>query len=104
VSYVIAPDAFEEDCSRTALVVTARVAPPACTATIIDRQTSRSYGAVALRRNGDAWEVTAARPPGQDRPWARAKAQPAEAVPSAPVTRTQPRDATPRPEDLEPGD
>jgi len=104
VSYVIAPDAFEEDCSRTALVVTARDAPPQCAATIIDRRTSRAYGAVALRRIGDNWDIAAARPPGQDRPWARAKAQPSEAMPSTPVRRPQPRDATPRPEDLEPGD
>jgi competence protein ComEC len=103
VSYVTAPDAFEEDCGRAALVVTAREAPPRCAATIVDRKLSRSLGALSLIRDGDRWELSAARPASQDRPWARARV-PLETVQPVSSTRPQPRDATPRVEDLEPGD
>jgi competence protein ComEC len=104
VSVATAADAFEEDCRKASLVVTARNAPPACDALIVDRNTSRARGAMALKRNGERWDVTAARPAGQDRPWARAMPMPEEAT--APVTQqqSQPRDATPKPEDLEVGD
>jgi len=102
VSRVLTPEAFAEDCSRAAVVVTARHAPADCRALVIDRNISRSQAAIALTRRGDAMELTSARPPGQDRPWARAQAAPAEAPSS--VLRTQSRDATPRPQDLEAGD
>jgi len=102
VSQVLAADAFEEDCRRAAIVVTAREAPPACQALVVDRTVSRARGAITIRRNGEGWDVTAARPKGQDRPWARAAAEPAETLAPAP-SLPQPRDATPRTEDLEPG-
>jgi competence protein ComEC len=102
IAHVIAPDAFAEDCENAAVVVTARAAPPRCSALVIDRVVSRNQGAIALKRQGDGFQMTAARPPGQDRPWARAPSAPAEA-PSVPA-RPQPRDATPRPQDLEAGD
>ena len=69
---------------------------------MIDRKVSRGSGAIALRRNGEGFEITAARPAGQDRPWARGSAMPEETA--APAARPQPRDATPRAEDLEAGD
>jgi competence protein ComEC len=100
VSQVIAAEAFEEDCERAALVVTSREAPPGCKALTIDRRATRDNGAVTLRRSGEGFEINAARPAGQDRPWAH-RATPAE--PIAPA-RSQPRDATPRTEDLEAGD
>jgi competence protein ComEC len=102
VSQVIAPDAFEEDCRRAAVVVTSRELARECKALAIDRKVSRGNGAMALRRNGEGFEITAARPAGQDRPWARARATPEDAP--TPVARPQPRDATPRAEDLEAGD
>jgi competence protein ComEC len=102
VSQVIAPDAFEEDCARAVVVVSSRDAPPDCKALAIDRKASRAGGAIALRRNGDGFDLTAARPAGQDRPWARGALPPSEAAHS--VTRPRPRDATPRPQDLEAGD
>jgi competence protein ComEC len=98
----VGADAFEEDCARTALVVTAREGPPRCAATLVDRRTTRCAGDVSLSRDG--WEITAARPAGQDRPWARAMATPAETAQPTSAARPQPRDATPRLEDLEPGD
>jgi competence protein ComEC len=105
VAYVLTPDAFAEDCRRTSLVIAARNAPPRCDATIVDRQFLQASGAISLARRDNGWSVTAARPPGQDRPWARAKMAPAEpGQPTSRITRPQPRDATPRVEDLEPGD
>ena len=104
VAFATAPEAFEDDCGRAVLVVTPRDSPPQCAATTIDRKASRAGGARSLRRNGDAWEITAARPPGQDRPWARAMPPATETASPASTPRPQPRDSTPRMEDLEPGD
>jgi competence protein ComEC len=99
-------EAFEEDCRRAAVVVSARDAPPGCAALVIDRQVWRRSGAVAVHRAGDGFEVIPARPPGHDRPWARALPAPGEAAESARpgLIRPQPRDATPNVEDLEAGD
>jgi competence protein ComEC len=96
------PEAFEEDCRRATVVASPREAPPGCTAVLIDQSSLRRTGAVALHRNGDGFKITAARPDGYDRPWARAR-PPAVAPPTTPAARA-PVDATPRVEDLEPGD
>ena len=103
VALVLRPEAFAEDCGRSAVVVTPRDAPPQCAAIIVDRNRTRQNGAMALRRDGDDWNISAARPAGHDRPWARALPQPDTIAPSRPA-RPVPRDATPRVEDLEPGD
>jgi competence protein ComEC len=95
------PDALEEDCAKAAVVVTSRDAPPGCKALTIDRDTVRANGAMELRRNGERFEVTAARPAGEDRPWAHRVARP---EPAAAPLRPASRDATPRAEDLEAGD
>jgi competence protein ComEC len=92
-------EAFQEDCRRAVLVVTARDAPSDCAAVVVDRQVFNRLGAMALRRDGEGFEITPARPAGYDRPWARAVAH-ARPVPEA----TQRRDATPRADDLEAGD
>jgi competence protein ComEC len=96
------PAASPGFCQRASVVVTNRELPAACKALTVDRKVSRSNGAIALRRNGEGFEITAARPAGQDRPWARAVAVPEEATLTA--SRPVPRDATPRAEDLEAGD
>jgi hypothetical protein len=50
VSYVLTPEAFEEDCARAALVVASRGEPPAdCRATVIGRALWRHCGALTLR-------------------------------------------------------
>jgi competence protein ComEC len=106
VAIAKSPEAFEEDCRRAALVISAREAPPGCAALVIDRRVSRQSGAMALRRVGGGFDLTMARPGNYDRPWAPRAAQsrdPAETARSAPG-RTQSRDATPREEDLEAGD
>jgi competence protein ComEC len=102
VSQVITPDAFEEDCRLAAVVVTSRELPGECKALVIDRKVSRGNGAMALRWNGEGFEIKAARPAGLDRPWAHGPVVPLESA--TPPTRPQPRDATPRTEDLEAGD
>ena len=90
-------EALIEDCQMAALVVTARNAPPTCAATIIDRNAVRAGGAMAVRLDGSALVVEAARPATYDRPWAR-RYTTAPVLPARPLP---PRDATPRPSDLE---
>jgi competence protein ComEC len=96
VSYAKAVDAFPEDCTRAAVVVSARQAQRPCAATLVDRKVWRARGAVALRWTGKSFAESFARPPDYDRPWAHSL-QSAETPAPAP-------DATPRPQDLEPGD
>jgi competence protein ComEC len=98
------PEAFEEDCRRAAVVVSTRMAPPGCAALVVDRAVWQRGGAIALRHVGGKWEISAARPPGLDRPWARRRPSAEEAPASAAPQRREPRDATPRTEDMEPGD
>ena len=95
-------EAFEEDCRRAAVVLSARRAPPDCAALVIDREALRRNGAVALRRAGQGFDVTVARPAGYDRPWAPATGGSADVLRRSSLAR--PRDATPNVEDLEPGD
>jgi competence protein ComEC len=97
-------EAFEEDCRRTALVVSARDAPPGCRAQVVDRQVWRRSGAIALRRVGSGFEVTPSRPASYDRPWARAVAQGNDGPETSRQPSPQPRAATPREDDLEAGD
>jgi len=102
VSFALSPEAFEEDCARAAVVLSPREAPGDCAAVLIDRKVWRSNGATALRWTEGQFEMTAARPEGYERPWARAPRLPSETGP-APL-RPIVRDATPRMEDIEPDD
>jgi competence protein ComEC len=106
VAIVRSVEAFEEDCRRATLVVSAREAPPDCAARAVDRKAWQRNGALALRRVGTGWEITPARPDGHDRPWARSRMPTGEATAGAPATSPRPqlpRDATPNADDLEPG-
>jgi competence protein ComEC len=101
VAIATSPAALADDCMRAVLVLTTRVAPPRCGATIIDRTARRAGGALALRRGEKGWDVTAAQPPAQDRPWAPAVVAGDGARVSVPAAeRPAVRDATPRTEDL----
>ena len=105
VAVVLAPDAFEEDCRRAALVVTRRQAPPGCAAAVIDRGFWQRTGALSLHQNSSGFAIAAARPAGYSRPWARAAAGDEAAGALAPMgARPAPRDATPSIEDLRPED
>ena len=107
LSLVIDPAAFAEDCRRAAVIVTALAAPRVCpAATVIDRISLATSGALALKRNGDGWAVDKARPVGEDRPWspapkpppvARGRTRPGEAAPAAGLTAPAP-DAAPEAE------
>jgi competence protein ComEC len=94
------PAAFKDDCARAVLVLTTRVAPPECRATVIGRSASRQGGALALRRAGNAWEVTAARPRGDVRPWAAGAAAGGARVSVPKSGAAEQRDASPREDDL----
>jgi competence protein ComEC len=103
VALSIRPDAIEEDCLRAAVVVAALDIPSDCAAIAIDHMTMRAAGAVALYHNGNSFDVVRARPRGQDRPWARSVEEGSDSV-QRPAGRAHPRDATPRPEDVDPTD
>jgi competence protein ComEC len=96
VSMVLALEAYDEDCARAAVVVSPRAAQTPCKALLVDRTAWQARGAIALRWTGEHFEEMAARPPGSDRPWAPA--------PRLPQTKTAPQDATPRLQDIAPGD
>ena len=111
VSYVLAPDAFEEDCRRAAVIVATRDAPPDCEATVIGRKHWRERGALALYRDGAGFVIEAARPLNYDRPWAPrlVHAAPSAAKEDTPAhapasTSSPPRDATPSSGDLQADD
>jgi competence protein ComEC len=109
VSYALAPDAFEEDCRRTAIIVVTRDAPPNCAATVIGRSLWRERGALALRRDGSSFAIDSARAPNFDRPWAprpprTTASASSDTAGNPPTASPPPRDATPRSEDLEADD
>jgi len=99
VAYALSPSAFTEDCARAAIVVTRRAAADACKAWLIDRNVWRAQGAIALRRTGQGFVHTAARPSGYQRPWTGPEQ-------AADTRARQPGagDATPDAGDLEAGD
>ena len=102
VSFALSVEAFAEDCARAAVVVSPRSAPGDCAAILIDRNTWRANGAVALRWTGDRFDLTTARPVGYERPWARGARNVSEST--AKPVRPAALDATPRVQDLEAGD
>jgi competence protein ComEC len=104
VAFTRTIDGFEEDCRRAVLVASARDAPPGCAPLVIDRQVRQRTGALALWRVGKNWEVVAARPDGYDRPWSPARPQANDSAAISGTPRSPTRDATPSPDDLEPGD
>jgi competence protein ComEC len=111
VSYVLAPEAFEEDCRRAAIIVAIRDAPPDCDATVIGRRDRRARGAIAFYRDGSGFRIESARPPNVDRPWAprpvahATSAANTEVAPNPPASKPrEPRDATPRSDDLQADD
>jgi competence protein ComEC len=109
IALSLRPEALPDDCERAALIVTARQAPAACGASVIDTERLRRQGALALRRSGSGFAVDAVKPRGLDRPWSPAMAGEGEietnilssrATPARPLA---PRaiDATPSEADLQ---
>ncbi len=71
---VLDASAFAEDCVRAAVVVTPLVAPSGCAAeVVIDRESLRRTGAVALKATPNGFAMTTARGVDQDRPWSPAR-------------------------------
>ena len=111
VSYVLAPEAIEEDCRRAAVVVSIHAAPPPdCGAFVIGRELWRTRGALSLRRDGGEGFVTAWAQPRKVRSALGAAAEPfakrseCEKKTNSDAERAAPRDATPKPEDLQADD
>jgi competence protein ComEC len=116
VSYVFAPEAYEEDCRRAAVIVATRDTPRHCDATVIGRKQWREQGALALYRDGRGFTIEPARPLTYDRPWAprttpaaSASGQTSQETPGnttavPPAHAPPPRDATPASEDLQADD
>ena len=96
-------DALADDCSRAALVVTPRSAPPDCAAMVVDRQRLVRQGALALTQRGDGFSVQAVRARGTNRPWSPAAAGDGDIegalMPRAAAPRS--KDATPAEADLQ---
>jgi competence protein ComEC len=106
VAHVLEPEAFEEDCRRAVLVIANRDPPPDCAAMVVTRDLLRNRGALALRRTASGFAIESARPPNFDRPWSPApkpRGAPSETNASSDIVSAPraPRDATPRPEDIE---
>ena len=99
-------DALADDCSRAALVVTARPVPPDCAAMVIDRPRLASQGALALTRSGEGFSVQAVRARSASRPWLPAGAGEGDfdgsLAPKTALPRN--RDATPSDADLQADD
>jgi competence protein ComEC len=96
-------EALADDCNRALVVVTQRHAPPQCKAHAIDRKLWHRYGAATLTRTGEGFEIIFARPQNHDRPWAKLPAILAQTRSTSAIRPAQ-LDATPRPDDMEPGD
>ena len=106
VALALRVDALADDCSRAALVVTTRPAPPDCAAMVVDRQRLASQSALALTQRGDGFVVQAVRARGTSRPWLPAGAGEGDFDGSLAPKTTAPRikDATPAETDLQADD
>jgi competence protein ComEC len=104
VALSLTTDALAEDCSRAAIVITARNALAGCAASAIDRDVWGRAGAISLKWNGKSFDREAANPPGHLRPWTRSRELAQRPETAAAPVRPAPRDATPRLEDIDPGD
>ncbi|MBI3705191.1 MAG: ComEC/Rec2 family competence protein, partial [Rhizobiales bacterium] len=80
VAFALSVEAFAEDCTRAAVVLSAREAPRDCSALLLDRKAWRGNGAMALRWTGQQFEISTARPPTYERPWAPRPREAAEAI------------------------
>ena len=103
VALALRPDALPDDCTRAALIVTAKQAPSGCAAYVIDAERLKRQGALALRRTRDGFAVEAVKPGGALRPWSKAIAGEGEMEANIRAPRASPRtvDATPAEADVQ---
>ena len=104
VALPLRPEALADDCERTALLVTAKQAPPACASTVVNLERLRRQGAMALWPTKGGFVADAVKPRGVNRPWAavaegETETEPASLAPRAAVPRAV--DATPAEADLQ---
>src|SRR5579863_4165830 len=76
LSLVLDRAAFEEDCKRAAIVVSALTAPSSCRAMLFDERRLASTGAVGLNWDGQRFVAAADRGALEDRPWSPAPKRP----------------------------
>lgn len=101
VALALRPEALTDDCTRAAVIVTARQAPADCAALVIGGEHLQRQAATSLRKTRGGFAIDAVRPNGIDRPWSPAAgdaAEPENSYPRAVVAR--PVDATPAEADL----
>jgi competence protein ComEC len=72
LSVVTRPEAFEEDCERAAIVVSALSAPANCPAQVFDRGKLAATGAIGLIWDGARFRASSDRAILEDRPWSPA--------------------------------
>ncbi|QOZ45262.1 competence protein ComEC [Bradyrhizobium sp. CCBAU 53340] len=103
VALALRIDALADDCSRAALVVTTRPAPPDCRAMVVNRPRLASQGALTLTPRGDGFAIAAVRARGANRPWSPAAAGDGDFELTLVPRSTAPRskDATPSEADLQ---
>jgi competence protein ComEC len=106
VALALRPEALADDCSRAALVVTARRAPVSCSSAVMSGDRLRGQGATALWHTRDGFAVDAVRPHGVDRPWSAAVAGVVETETTLALRggAARPVDATPAEADQQPDD
>jgi competence protein ComEC len=102
VALALRPEALSDDCTRAAVIVTARQTSPDCKTLVINQERLQKQAATSLRRTRGGFAIDAVRPNGVDRPWSPAVDEPTEpenstAWPTAP----RPVDATPAEADLQ---
>jgi competence protein ComEC len=102
VALSLTAEGLAEDCEAAVMVVTARKPPPACAATIIDRERARADGAMTAIWNGRTLVLEAARAPTSQRPWMTGRPAPTSAGPPIRNPAPAPVDSTPRLQDLDP--
>ena len=90
IAHVTDAQAFEEDCSRAAVVVTPLRAPSWCAAETIDAALLARTGAMALTARANGFDRTPDRRPLRDRPWARAVPSPPAAVATTGTAQSAP--------------
>src|SRR5260370_519835 len=86
-----------DDCTRGIVIGSLGVGPADCAATVLNRATLRSNGAMALTYRNGQFETASARPGGIDRPWTRHREAARRAAQSVAASHALPvsRDATP---------
>jgi competence protein ComEC len=72
VALALRPEALSDDCTRAAVIVTARQVSPGCGALVIGQERLHKQAANSLRRTRGGFVIDAVRPNGVDRPWSPA--------------------------------